>query len=157
MSIWIKNISIHEINQLLKNTLCEHLNICMTEKTDNQLIGTMPVDSRTHQTFGRLHGGASVVLAETLGSIAGNLCVPSHQVCVGLEINANHLLPVFSGLVTGKATPLHTGRSTQVWEIKLYRDDNRLCCISRHTVSIIEKSVGGFNSTPSKVTPEGLR
>ncbi|MBE8215601.1 MAG: hotdog fold thioesterase [Endozoicomonadaceae bacterium] len=146
MTIWVQKHSIQEINQLLKNTLCQHLSIHITEKTATQLIGKMPIDKRTCQSFGRLHGGASLVLAETLGSLAGNLCVSDQFSCVGVEINANHLLPVFSGWVTGIAMPLHLGRSTQVWEIKLYREDQRICCVARHTVAVITQENASYKA-----------
>jgi 1,4-dihydroxy-2-naphthoyl-CoA hydrolase len=97
----------------------------------------MPVDIRTRQPYGLLHGGASVLLAETLGSTAGNLCVEPGEICVGIEINANHLAPVREGQVTGTARPLHVGRSTQVWEIRIEDDSGRLACISRLTLAVV--------------------
>ena len=98
----------------------------------------MPVDARTHQPYGLLHGGASVVLAETLGSSAGNLCLDTGvQMAVGLEINANHLRAVRSGSVTGTARPLHVGRSTQVWEIHIEDEAGRRVCVSRITLAVV--------------------
>ena len=120
-------------------TLVEHLGIQLTELGDDFLRGTMPVDHRTKQPYGLLHGGASVALAETLGSIAGNLAVrdpPKHMV-VGLEINANHLAAVTSGMVTGTARPLHVGRSTQVWEIRIEDAMGRMNCVSRITLAVV--------------------
>ncbi len=103
--------------------------------------GTMPVDARTHQPHGILHGGASVALAETLGSVAANMSVdPTKFRCVGLEINANHISPVKSGIVTGVARPLHVGRTTQVWEIRITSDQGKLVCVSRLTMAVIPVS-----------------
>ena len=120
-------------------TLVEHLGIQLTELGDDFLRGTMPVDHRTKQPYGLLHGGASVALAETLGSIAGNLAVrdPSKHMVVGLEINANHLAAVTSGMVTGTARPLHVGRSTQVWEIRIEDSLGRMSCVSRITLAVV--------------------
>jgi len=120
-------------------TLVEHLGIQLTELGDDFLRGTMPVDHRTKQPYGLLHGGASVALAETLGSIAGNLAVrdPSKHMVVGLEINANHLAAVTSGIVTGTARPLHVGRSTQVWEIRIEDAMGRMNCVSRITLAVV--------------------
>ena len=120
-------------------TLVEHLGIQLTELGDDFLRGTMPVDHRTKQPYGLLHGGASVALAETLGSIAGNLAVrdPSKHMVVGLEINANHLAAVTSGTVTGTARPLHVGRSTQVWEIRIEDAMGRMNCVSRITLAVV--------------------
>ena len=136
MTIWKKKLTLDEINQHLDETLCAHLGMKITDVGDDYLEGTMPVDNRTRQSFNILHGGASVALAETLGSIAGNLCVDEAHYCVGMEINANHMASVSSGLVTGRTTPLHIGKNTHVWEIRLYREDQRLLCISRHTLSV---------------------
>ena len=117
-----------------------HLGIVFTELGDDFLRGTMPVDERTKQPYGLLHGGSSVLLAETLGSMAANLCVedPATQQAVGLEINANHLRAAKSGIVTGTARPLHLGRSTQVWEIRIEDEAGRLVCISRLTMSVVK-------------------
>lgn len=136
MTIWLKNLTPEEINTYLNETMCEHLGIKVTQIGKDYLEGTMPVDHRTRQSFNILHGGASVALAETLGSLAGNLCVEESSYCVGMEINANHLVSASSGLITGRASPLHLGRSTHVWEIRLYREDHRLICISRHTLAV---------------------
>ncbi len=107
MSIWKKNISLEALNRTSKNTLMEHLQIEYTDFSDNTLSATMPVCSFTHQPLGMLHGGASVVLAETLGSLAANFCVDDDHYCVGLDINANHIRAVRSGFVIGTAKPMH--------------------------------------------------
>jgi len=120
----------------------DHLGIVFTEIGDDYLKATMPVDQRTKQPYGLLHGGASAVLAETLGSIASHLVVDSSKYnCVGIEINANHLRGVREGLVTGIVKPLHTGKTTHVWDIKLYDSRDKLVCVSRLTVAIIKKEI----------------
>ncbi|MDO6499218.1 hotdog fold thioesterase [Photobacterium sanguinicancri] len=139
MAIWHKTIDIDALNESSKNTLVEHLGIRYTEFDDNSLSATMPVDARTHQPFGMLHGGASVVLAETLGSVAANMCVDEGLYCVGLDINANHIRPMRSGIVTGTTTPLHTGMTTQVWQIELKDERGRLICTSRITMAVLGK------------------
>jgi len=122
------------------NTLNQSLGIEFTEIGTNWLTARMPVDHRTHQRFGILHGGASVALAETLGSVAAHLCIDnSKQYCVGLEINANHLKGVRDGFVYGTTRPIHTGRSTQVWEIKITNEENEMVCVSRITMAILSK------------------
>ncbi|TXE05574.1 hotdog fold thioesterase [Algoriphagus aquimarinus] len=132
--------SLDQINQNGNNTMTAHLGIVFTEIGDNHLIATMPVDERTKQPMGLLHGGANVVLAETLGSVASSLTIDlNKQICVGLEINANHLKGVKSGLVTGTTSPIHIGKSTQVWEIKITNEQGQLCCISRITMAILDK------------------
>ncbi len=118
----------------------QHLGIEFTEIADDYLIAKMPVDHRTHQPLGLLHGGASVALAETLGSVAATFCVdPALQYCVGLEINANHIKSVKSGFVFGKTTPIHIGKRTHVWEIRITDEDDSLVCISRITMAVIDK------------------
>src|SRR5690606_24774015 len=125
---------------LARNTLLERIGIHITEIGPDYLRGTMPVDARTHQPMGILHGGASVALAETLGSMAGTLCIdPRKYVCVGQEINANHLRPMRSGTVTGTARPIHLGKRSQVWSIEIRDDRDRLVCISRFTTAIVER------------------
>ena len=121
-------------------TLMEALGIELTETTPQRVAGRMPVDGRTLQAFGLLHGGASVALAETLASIAGFLNAPEGQTVVGLEINANHLRSARSGYVTGVATPIHIGRRTQVWSIDIRDDQDRPVCISRCTVAAVPTS-----------------
>ena len=133
MSIWKRPYS-PEMAQF-KDNMCEHVGIEITEVGDDYLRGTMPVDHRTIQPMGLLHGGASVVLAETLGSIAANLCCDDGSYCVGLEINANHLRSATSGKVIGTTRPIHIGRSTQVWEIKIEDEQGRPTCISRITMA----------------------
>lgn len=138
MSIWHHPYSLDEINARGKQTMVEYLDIRFTEITANSLKATMPVDHRTVQPLGLLHGGASVSLAETIGSTAANLCVdPAKNYCVGLDINANHLRSVREGLVTGIATPIHLGRSTQVWEIKIFDSQNKLASIHRLTMMVM--------------------
>lgn len=130
------------LNNFAKGSMIEHLGIEMTEAGEDYLCGKMPVDHRTIQPFGLLHGGASVVLAETLGSIGSNALIDQKKYnVVGLEINANHIKSARSGYVTGKATILHQGRSTHIWEIKIKNEKNDLVCISRLTVAVIEKPV----------------
>ena len=131
--------SIENLGFSNENSIVTLLGIEWVEMGKDYLIARMPVDARTHQPFGILHGGASVVLAETLGSTAAWLCLddPTKQKAVGLEINANHIRAVASGWVYGKATPLHIGRTTQVWEIKITNEEGKLVCISRITMAII--------------------
>ncbi|MDB5261896.1 MAG: thioesterase [Adhaeribacter sp.] len=128
------------LNALCKNTLAEVLGIQITEVGPGLLCGKMPVDHRTHQPMGILHGGASVALAETLGSIGASLQIDrERQNCVGLEINANHVKAVRNGFVHGRATAIHLGRKTQVWEIKINNDAGDLVCISRLTVAVLDR------------------
>ena len=140
--IWFNEFSPENLNDRPKNHLGGLLDIQFTEVGEDFLTATMPVDERTHQPAGILHGGASVVLAETLGSIASYMCInPERFQAVGLEINANHLRPVKSGKVTGICKPLHIGAKTHVWEIKIYDDRGKMNCISRITVAIIAKHI----------------
>ncbi|WCE31323.1 hotdog fold thioesterase [Vibrio sp. SCSIO 43137] len=136
MSIWQKEISLQALNNSSKNTLIEHLQIEYTEVTENSVTATMPVCSFTHQPLGMLHGGASVVLAETLGSVAANFSVDDEHFCVGLDINANHIRAMRKGYVTGKAEPLHMGATTQVWQITICDERGRLVCTSRLTIAV---------------------
>ena len=133
------DITLDTLNQWSDGTLMQPLGIRFTEIGPDYVRGTMPVDARTHQPYGLLHGGASVALAETLGSTAGGLCVEDGQGVVGIEINANHLRGVREGTVTGTARPLHVGRSTQVWEIRIEDEAGQLVCISRITLAVIRK------------------
>ncbi len=120
--------------------MVEYLGIEITETGDDFLRGTMPVDKRTIQPMGLLHGGASVALAETLGSIAGNLVLdPAKKYAVGLDINANHIRSAKTGIVTGTATPLHIGSTTQVWSIEIKDSQDRMICISRLTMAVLER------------------
>ncbi len=138
MSLWRHPPDLERINRWSENTMMQVLGIRITEVGDDFLRGTMPVDARTHQPYGLLHGGASVALAETLGSTAAMLCVdPAAHRTVGLDINANHLRGVRSGTVTGTARPLHIGRSTQVWEIRITDETEKLVCISRLTMAVV--------------------
>jgi 1,4-dihydroxy-2-naphthoyl-CoA hydrolase len=138
MDISMRILPIEELNKFESTTLMGSLGIKFTRLTEEFVEATMPVDHRTHQPMGLLHGGASVALAETLGSVGANLVIdPSQFRCVGLEINANHLSSVTSGIVTGVAKPIHVGRSTQVWEIKITSDQGKLVCISRLTMAIV--------------------
>lgn len=139
MSIWKHTTDLARINAWSGNSLVDHLGMLVTEIGDDYLRGTMPVDERTKQPFGLLHGGASVALAETLGSTAGNLCIEPSEMAVGLDINANHVRATTSGLVTGTARPLHIGRSTQVWEIRIENERERLVCISRLTLAVVPR------------------
>lgn len=141
MSIWKKNTGLARLNATSENTLTAHLGILYTEVGDNSLTGIMPVDCRTIQPFGLLHGGASVVLAETLGSMAANLAVPQDKVCVGQEVNANHIRSVKSGIVIGTATALHIGYTTQIWSIEIKNERGQLVCVSRLTIAVINKPV----------------
>jgi len=139
--IWHQPVDLQELNDRGKDTAVENMGIEITEIGDDYLKGTMPVDDRTKQPLGLLHGGASVLFAETLGSIGANFAVDREKAfCVGMEINANHLRSVCAGVVTGIAKPVHMGRSTQVWEIKIYDQKERLICISRLTMSIVQKA-----------------
>lgn len=137
MSIWKTTMTVPQLQALTTNTLVEHLDIQITEIGADYLTATMPVDQRTHQPMGILHGGASVALAETLGSIAAQMAAEPGCACVGLEINANHIASVRSGRVTGTATPVHIGRSTQVWDIKITAEEGKTVCVSRLTMSVL--------------------
>lgn len=133
-------VTVEKLDELSKNTMVEHLGIEFTEVGKDYLKARMPVDHRTHQPFKLLHGGASVALAETLGSVGAQFTVNQDtHYCVGLEINANHIRGVREGWVTGTARPVHTGRSTQVWEIRIETEDGKLVCISRITMAVLEK------------------
>lgn len=138
---WPDGATVAALNARSRGTLMESLGIEFTELGPGYLRGTMPVDARTHQPYGLLHGGASVALAETLGSSAGALMAGDNAV-VGLEINANHLRAVRTGTVTGTARPLHIGRSTQVWEIRIEDDAARPVCISRITLAVLPQPPG---------------
>ena len=134
------NVSLDALNELSAGTIAATLGIEFTEIGQNHLRATMPVDARTRQPYGLLHGGASTTLAETLGSIASAMVIDREtQLCVGISINANHIRSVREGFVHGVATPLHLGSSTHVWEIRIFDDDHNLICASRLTVAILEK------------------
>lgn len=141
MSIWKQQpADLERINGWNANSMVDHLGISIVEVGEDYLRGTMPVDARTKQPFGLLHGGASVALAETLGSLAGTMCVDaSKEMAVGLDINANHVRTVTGGIVTGTARPLHVGRNTQVWDIRIENEDGKLVCISRLTLAVVPR------------------
>lgn len=133
-------ITIDALQKLTLNNLAAHLGIEFIEVGTDYVRARMPVDERTRQPYGILHGGASVALAETLGSIGASCCIDlSRQHCVGLEINANHVRGAREGYVYGKATPLHLGKSTQIWEIRITDEADKLVCISRITLAILDK------------------
>jgi 1,4-dihydroxy-2-naphthoyl-CoA hydrolase len=134
------NITLDILNESSKNSMVEHLGIIYTDIGEDSITAKMPVDHRTHQPLGLLHGGASVALAETLGSVAATFSVdPEKYNCVGIEINANHVRSVTEGWVTGTATPLHLGKSTQIWQITINNELGDLVGISRLTLAVIEK------------------
>ena len=140
MSIFNPGLTLDQLNQMTANNMLGHLGIQFTAVTDNSIEAKMPVDHRTHQPFGILHGGASVTLAETLGSVAATCCIDnSTQFCVGLEINANHIKSVREGFVIGKVNPIHIGKKTHIWEIKITTEKNEMVCISRITMAILDK------------------
>ena len=139
-SIWVKPITIDELNRRGENTLAEFLGISFTSISPDSMTATMPANARTKQPIGIVHGGANVVLAETIASTAANAVIDIEKFyCVGLEINANHIRAVRSGLITGIARPIHLGRSTQVWTIDLYNDEGQQTCVSRMTASVISR------------------
>jgi 1,4-dihydroxy-2-naphthoyl-CoA hydrolase len=139
MSIWFhKNISLHDLKGIGANTMAEFLDLKWEEIGEDYLKLSMPVNAKTQQPYGFLHGGASCVLAETVGSVASALVIDRENFyCVGLEINANHLKSVSEGIVIATASPLHLGKSTHVWDIKIYDDKEKLFCVSRLTVAIL--------------------
>ncbi|MGZ3847040.1 MAG: hotdog fold thioesterase [Flavisolibacter sp.] len=140
MAIWYRQFSLEDLKGRGLGTMVEHLGITITEIGEDYLKGTMPVDHRTVQPMGILHGGASVALAETLGSLAANYVVDNQiKYCVGLDINANHIRAARKGLVTGVARPLHIGSSTQVWSIEITDEEDRLVCISRLTMAVLDR------------------
>ncbi|HGJ5883949.1 hotdog fold thioesterase [Arsenophonus sp.] len=135
--IWQRSYTLEEINSWSDNSMLSHLGIVMLSISDDTIEATMPIDQRTMQPFGLLHGGASVVLAESLGSIAGYLCTQDNQKVVGTEINASHIRPVSSGKVRGVCSAIHLGLRQQVWSIKIFDEQLRLSCICRLTTVII--------------------
>src|SRR5688572_27657147 len=139
MSLWKTSPDIKILNEQSKHCMPGHIGIEITEVGDDFVKARMPVDHRTTQPYGILHGGASVALAESLGSIAGTLSVNlSEEAVVGLEINANHIRSVKSGYVEGIARPLHIGRTTQLWEIKITNEEGKLVCVSRITLAVVK-------------------
>ena len=138
--VFLSSPTLEQLNKSSHSTMINHLGIEFTAIGEDFLEATMPVDHRTIQPLGLLHGGANVVLAETLGSMAASLTIDlSKQACVGLEINANHTRAVKEGKVRGIAKPIHIGKSTQIWEIKIFNESEKLCCISRITMAILDK------------------
>ena len=137
MRIWTKPISVESLTALSEGSAVSHLGIEFIEVGDDFLRGRVPVDKRTFQPYGLLHGGVSVVLAETLGSMAAGHVVAEGYFVVGLDINANHLKSARSGWVTGITRPVHIGRSTQVWHIDMHNDAGELTCVSRLTMSVL--------------------
>jgi len=140
VAIWYapETMTVENLNAMQPDSILEVLGIQFTELGEDRIEATMPVDHRTVQPLGLLHGGASVVLAESLGSVASLLCIDSNRFyCVGLDVNANHIRAVREGRVTGRVTPIHIGRSTHVWEIRIRDEQDRLVCISRLTMAIL--------------------
>lgn len=139
MSIWFRPYKLEDLQWMLKENMCETIGIEITELTEDSIKGRMPVDHRTVQPMKILHGGASVALAESLGSIGSNLIVDNSKfACVGLDINANHLRPASSGYVYGEAKVIHAGKKTHVWSIEIKNEKGQLVCISRLTMAVIE-------------------
>jgi len=142
MSIWFKDYTLDDLNDyrgIAKENVNKHLGITFTEIGDDYLKATMPVNERTVQPFGILHGGVSCVLAESLGSVAGWMCIdPETRRAVGIEINANHLRPVSKGTITGICKPIQTGRTIHVWQIDMYNDEGKMNCTSRLTLAITQ-------------------
>lgn len=140
MTIWTRKPDLENLAKASENTAVNHLGIEYIEIGDDYVTGRMPVDGRTVQPFGILHGGASVVLAETLGSMAANCCLKDPgTVAVGLEVNANHIRPVAKGWVYGTARPVHIGSATQVWEIRMENEEGKTTCISRLTMAVTKR------------------
>ncbi len=140
-SIWYRTPEPSLIDAMSKGTIDEHLGIKITQVGDDYLSGTMPADKRTFQPYGIVHGGANVVLAETLGSIAGAHVIDTNsQLCLGQEVSATHLRPVSSGMITGTARPIHLGKRSHVWEIRLENDQGKLSCIAKLILAIVPKN-----------------
>jgi 1,4-dihydroxy-2-naphthoyl-CoA hydrolase len=138
-NIFRRPSTVEELNAHSLNTAVSHLGITITEVGEDFLRGTMPVDQRTKQPYGLLHGGSSALLAETLASVAANMCLEKEgQQAVGLELNCNHVRGVTKGIVIGIARPIHVGRKTQVWDIRIEDSRGKLCCVSRLTLAVIE-------------------
>jgi len=137
MPIWKKPVSVETLTTLHIGTAVQHLGMEFLEVGDDFIRARMPVDGRTKQPYGLLHGGVSVVLAETLGSCGAASAAPPGHRCVGLDINANHIKGATSGWVTGITRPVHIGRSTQVWHIDMHNDAGELTCVSRITMAVL--------------------
>lgn len=144
-SIWKNRRTLQQLHEMHQDTIGAHLGIEFLEVGDDFLVARMPIDSRTRQPMGILHGGASVTLAETLGSVGASMCVEPGVPVVGLDINANHVRALQSGWVTGRAQPVHVGRTTQVWQIELRDDRQRLSCTSRLTIAVLPKGGAGLD------------
>ena len=145
MTLWKSPRTVEDLNSTRAGTMLEHVGIEFTEIGDDFVRGTMPVDGRTRQPYGLLHGGASVALSETLGSTGATLCVDTKEYqCVGQEINANHVRPVQTGLVTGTARPVHLGGRTHVWVIDIVNEAGKLVCTSRLTMAVIRRGSLGL-------------
>lgn len=138
MRIWKKIVSLEALNGQTKNTMAETLNMRFEDIGDNYLKVSMPVNSKIHQPYGLLHGGASAALAETAGSVASWLCIDEEQICVGMEINCNHIKGKKSGMVTATAKPLHLGTTSHVWDIRITDEYEKLICVSRLTVAVLK-------------------
>jgi 1,4-dihydroxy-2-naphthoyl-CoA hydrolase len=144
MTIWRTQTSVEQIREFSRETLADTIGIRVTEIGPDFLRATMPVSPRVHQPMGVLHGGASVALAETVGSVAATLCVDQEKyVCLGQEINANHLRPISSGIVTATARPFHIGKRSHVWSIEIRDEEGRLVCVSRLTMAVVDRPVAG--------------
>tara|TARA_B110000037_G_scaffold120310_1_gene137464 strand:- start:779 stop:1216 length:438 start_codon:yes stop_codon:yes gene_type:complete len=140
MAIWFKVPTKEEAGKMQKGTLMETLDIQIIELGEDYIVGSMPVDHRTVQPYGILHGGASVALAETLGSVAAHLVVDSSKFfTVGMEVNANHIRPAKKGRVIGTAKPIHIGRSSQIWGIEIKNEEGKMVCVSRITMAVLAR------------------
>lgn len=140
MAIWFKPITVDDLNNRSRNTMADFLGITFTKVGDDSLTATMPANDRTKQPLGIVHGGANVVLAETIASTAANAVIDLDTCyCVGLEINANHIRPVREGLITAITRPIHIGRTTQIWQIDLYNEDEKQTCASRMTAAVVQR------------------
>jgi 1,4-dihydroxy-2-naphthoyl-CoA hydrolase len=145
MMIWRSLLTLEELNTGRAGTILEHIGVEFTQIGDDFVRGIMPVDGRTRQPYGLLHGGASVALAESLGSTGASMCIDAERYqCVGQEINANHVRPARSGHVTGTARPVHLGGRTHVWSIEITNEAGKLVCISRLTVAVIRRGALGL-------------
>lgn len=140
MAIWTNPRSVAQLNELLRGNMCEHVGMQVTEVGDDYITARLPVDARTQQHMGIIHGGASVVLAETVGSIAAGMCCPPGHYVVGLEVNANHVRAGKPPYVEGTARPLHIGSSTMLWDIRIHGADGKLVCVSRLTTAVLKQS-----------------
>ena len=143
MSLWSRTVTVESINDLHRNTAVSRIGIRFTEVGEETMTAVLAVNSNSIQPYGVLHGGVSLLLAETLASCAANVVVGPGQQAVGQEINANHLRAVRGGDVTGKCRAVHIGRRSQVWSVEIRDDESRLCCISRVTMAVIDRNQEG--------------